>query len=39
MDFFVVPTVTFRLVYVWFMIGHARRAILHFDVTDHPTAG
>jgi putative transposase len=38
MDFFVVPTVTFRLVYVWFSISHARRRILHFDVTDAPTA-
>ena len=38
MDFFVVPTVTFRLLYVWFVIDHARRRILHFDVTDHPTA-
>jgi hypothetical protein len=38
MDFFVVPTVTFRFAYVWFAIGHARRAILHTEVTDHPTA-
>src|SRR6516225_11999169 len=38
MDFFVVPTVTFRLAYVWFAIGHARRAILHIEVTDHPPA-
>lgn len=38
MDFFVVPTVTFRVVYAWFPIDHARRRILHFDVTDQPTA-
>jgi hypothetical protein len=38
MDFFVVPTVTFRLVYVWFAIDHARRRILHVDATDQPTA-
>jgi putative transposase len=38
MDFFVVPTVTFRVVYVWFAIDHARRRILHFEVTDRPTA-
>ena len=38
MDFFVVPTVTFRLVYVWFAIGHARRRILHVNVTNAPTA-
>jgi hypothetical protein len=38
MDFFVVPTVSFRLVYAWFVIDHARRRILHFAVTDAPTA-
>ena len=38
MDFFVVPTVTFRVVYAWFAIDHARRRILHVDVTDQPTA-
>jgi putative transposase len=38
MDFFIVPTVTFHLVYAWFAIDHARRRILHFDVTDQPTA-
>jgi transposase InsO family protein len=38
MDFFVVPTVTFRLVYAWFVISHARRRILYFGVTDAPTA-
>jgi transposase InsO family protein len=38
MDFFVVPTVMFRVVYVWFAINHARRRILHFDVTNAPTA-
>jgi transposase InsO family protein len=38
MDFFVVPTVTFRQLYVWFAIDHARRRILHFEVTYHPGA-
>jgi transposase InsO family protein len=38
MDFFVVPTVTFRPAYVWFAIDHARRRILHCDTTDAPTA-
>lgn len=33
MDFFVVPTVTFRLLYVWFVISHDHRRILHFNVT------
>ncbi len=38
MDFLVVPTVRFRLLYVWFVIDHGRRRILHFDVTTNPTA-
>ena len=38
MDFIVVPTVRFRLLYVWFVIGHGRREILHFGVTAHPTS-
>lgn len=38
MDFFVVPTVGFRLLYVWFVIDHGRRRILHFNVTMNPTA-
>jgi len=38
MDFLVVPTVTFSVMYAWFAIDHARRRILHFDVTDEPTA-
>jgi hypothetical protein len=36
MDFFVVPTVRFRLLYVWFAIDHGRRRILHFNVTTNP---
>jgi putative transposase len=39
MDFFVVPTVRFRLLYVWFVIDHERRRIIHFNVTTSPTAG
>jgi hypothetical protein len=38
MDFFVVPTMTFRLLYVWFAIEHRRRRVVHFNVTDHPHA-
>jgi transposase InsO family protein len=38
MDFFVLPTVGFRLLYVWFIIDHGRRRIIHFDVTANPTA-
>jgi len=33
-----VPTATFRILYVWFAIDHAKRRVLHFDVTDRPAA-
>jgi hypothetical protein len=38
MDLFTVPTVSFRLLYVFFVISHARRQVLRADVTEHPTA-
>jgi putative transposase len=38
MDFFVVPTVRFTLLYVWFVLDHGRRRVLHFNVTRHPSA-
>src|ERR1700694_1621288 len=38
MDFFTVPTVTFGLLYCFFVISHDRRRILHFNVTRHPTS-
>lgn len=38
MDFFTVPTATFRVLTVWFLIHHGRRKIVHFDITEHPTA-
>jgi transposase InsO family protein len=38
MDFLVVPTVRFKLLYVWFVIEHDRRRILHVNVTEHPTS-
>ena len=37
-DFFTVPTVTFQLLYCFFVIEHGRRKILHFNVTHHPSA-
>jgi len=37
-DFFVVPTLTFRLLFVFVVLRHERRELLHFNVTDHPTA-
>jgi putative transposase len=38
MDFFTVPTVTFRVRYCFFVIAHERRKILHCNVTQYPTA-
>jgi len=38
MDFFTVPTVTFGVLYCFFVISHERRRILHFNITKHPTS-
>ena len=38
MDLFVVPTLSFRLLYGLLIMGHGRRHILWFGVTAHPTA-
>ena len=38
MDFFTVPTLTFSVLYGFFVIAHDRRRILHFNVTKHPTS-
>jgi transposase InsO family protein len=38
MDFFVVPTVTFRVLFVLVLLVHARRRVLHFNITEQPTA-
>ena len=37
-DFLVVPTVSFRVLYVVVVLGHDRRRAIHFNVTAHPTA-
>jgi putative transposase len=37
-DFFTVPTATFRILYVFVILHHERREIVHFNVTEHPTA-
>ena len=37
-DFFVVPTIRFQILYVFLVLAHDRRRIVHFAVTDHPTA-
>ena len=38
MDFFTVPTITFGVLYCFFIISHDRRRILHVNVTKHPTS-
>jgi hypothetical protein len=37
-DFFLVPTLTFRLLFAFVVLRHDRRELLHVNVTDHPTA-
>ena len=37
-DFFVVPTATFRILYVFLVLEHERRRIVHFNVTEGPSA-
>ena len=36
-DMFVVATATFRLLYALIVLGHNRRRVIHFDVTQNPT--
>jgi transposase InsO family protein len=38
MDFFTVPTLTFGVLYCFFVIAHDRRRILHYNVTKYPTS-
>jgi len=38
MDFFTVPTLTFGVIYCFFIIAHDRRRVLHFNVTRHPSS-
>jgi putative transposase len=37
-DFFVTVTATFRMLYVFVVIEHGPRRLLHLNVTSHPTA-
>jgi transposase InsO family protein len=37
-DFFTVPTIRFQVLFVFLVLAHDRRRIVHFDVTAHPTA-
>jgi hypothetical protein len=38
LDVFTVPTATFRILFVLIVLSQDRRRILHFNVTEHPTA-
>ncbi len=38
-DFFTVPTATFGVLYCFVVLRHARREVVHFNVTAHPSAG
>ncbi len=38
MDFFTVPTASLKSLYVFFVIAHGRRRVLHFNATFNPTA-
>ena len=37
-DFFTVPTVTFQVLYCFLVLRHERRRVVHFNVTESPTA-
>jgi transposase InsO family protein len=37
-DFFTVPSIRFQVLYVFLVLAHERRRVLHFGVTAHPTA-
>ena len=37
-DLFTVPTIRFQILYVFLVLAHDRRRVIHFNVTAHPTA-
>jgi putative transposase len=37
-DFFTVPTASFRVLFVFVVLAHHRRHVVHFNVTEHPAA-
>lgn len=37
-DFVIVPTIRFKLLFVLIVLAHSRRKVLHFNVTENPTA-
>ena len=38
LDFFTLPTATFRVLFIFIVLRHDRRRIVHFNVTEHPSA-
>lgn len=38
-DFFTVPTATFRVLFAFVVLSHDRRRVVHFNVTESPSAG
>jgi transposase InsO family protein len=38
LDVFTVPTATFRVLFVLVILAHERRRVVHFNITEHPTA-
>ena len=38
LDFFTVPTIGFKILYVFVVLEHERRRVVHFNVTTNPTA-
>ena len=38
LDFFTLPTATFKVLFVFIVLRHDRRRIVHFNVTEHPSA-
>jgi transposase InsO family protein len=37
LDFFTVPTVTYKVLFVLVILAHKRRRVVHFNITEHPT--
>ena len=37
-DFFTVPTAKLRVLFVFIVLSHERRRLIHFNITEHPTA-
>jgi hypothetical protein len=37
-DFFTVATIRLRILYVFIVMAHDRRRVVHFNITEHPTA-